>query len=437
MGKTKRILALLLAVVMVLGLAACSKPSTQPADSNASTPTPEPQKEITINFPSIWVGKDSKATIMGELITKFNEENAGKIKVVVEEIGDYQAYRDKMRTNITTGNVPDIFTFDNASETQLFFRSDKLMDLTAHLNDGWKNNFIESAIKGVEFDGKIVTLPFEFGVTPVWYNTRLLEKAKVTELPKTYTEFFAMCDKLKAAGIAPMSQMTGENAWTSMLWYSQLVVGIGGQDVYKNGFDDPAFLEAAKMMQKMYKYTTKDAVGAAAGVSAGHWLNERTAIFMNGPWFVGRLKKEGIENMYDFVNVAPAPVYEGGKGKEGAYIGFIQAYIGAAKQTDKAKEQAVVTFLKYLTNPDNVKKVSMASGALFVVKVDLGAGDGVEKLQAQMIEQSAAAPYVVPHFQGSVKPGVASEFPQALSALILGEMTPEKFVEALKKADSM
>ncbi len=435
MSKTQRILALLLAVVMLTGLAACSKPNTE--TGTAANTSEEPQKEITINFPSIWVGKDSKAGIMSELISAFNQENTGKIKVVVEEIGDYQAYRDKMRTNITTGNVPDVFTFDNASETQLFFRSDKLMDLSSYLNEGWKNDFIASAIKDVTFDNKIMAIPYEFGVTPVWYNTRLLEKANVTEIPKTYTEFFDMCEKLKAAGIAPTSQMTGENAWTSMLWYSQLVVAIGGPDVYKNGFDDPAFLEAAKIMQKMYQYTTKDAVGATAGVSAGHWINERTAIFMNGPWFVGRLKNEGVNNMYDVVEVAPAPVYEGGKGQEGGYIGFIQAYIGAAKQTDKAKEAAVVKFLKYITSPENVKKVSLASGAMFVVKFDLGSADNVEKLQAQMIEQSNKAPYIVPHFQGNVKPAVASEFPQALSGLILGDKTPEKFIEQLKRADSM
>lgn len=427
-----RIIAFAMMAIMVVSLAAC-----QPKAVEAPVTSPEPQKEITINFPTIWVGKDSKAAPMAELITKFNEENAGKIKVVVEEIGDYQAYRDKMRTNITTGTVPDVFTFDNASETQLFFKSDKLMDLTPYMNNGWRDNFIESAIKGVEFDSKIVSIPYEFGVTPVLYNSRLLEKVGVTEFPKNYTEFFTMCDKLQAAGITPMSQMTGENAWTSMLWYSQLVVAIGGPDVYKNGFEDPAFVEAAKMMQKMYKYTTKDAVGATAGVSAGHWLNERTAIFMNGPWFVGRLKKEGINNMYDAVKIAPAPVYEGGKGQEGGYIGFVQAYIGAAKQEDKAKEEAVIKFLQYLTDKENAKKVSMASGAMFVVKMDLTSGDQLERIQSIMIEQSNKAPYVIPHFQGSVKPAVANEFPQALSALILGEATPEQFVEQLKRADSM
>ena len=39
--------------------------------------------EITITWPSIWVGKDSKTTVIGELIDEFNAANAGSIKVVV------------------------------------------------------------------------------------------------------------------------------------------------------------------------------------------------------------------------------------------------------------------------------------------------------------------------------------------------------------------
>ena len=37
--------------------------------------------EIIINFPSIWVGKDSKAKVMDELVVKFNEDNKENIDV--------------------------------------------------------------------------------------------------------------------------------------------------------------------------------------------------------------------------------------------------------------------------------------------------------------------------------------------------------------------
>jgi len=63
-------------------------------------------------------------------------------------------------------------------------------------------------------------------------------------------------------------------------------------------------------------------------------------------------------------------------------------------------------------------------------------GDEMERLQKQMVELSNNAPYVVPHFNMSVKQEVATEFPQALSSMILGEKSPEQFVETLKEIDA-
>jgi raffinose/stachyose/melibiose transport system substrate-binding protein len=340
-----------------------------------------------------------------------------------------------MTTSIAAGSIPDIFIVKSGSKAEPFFKSGKLMDLTSYMNDGWKDRFIESSLQTVLYDGKTQAVPYEFGVTPVLYNAKLLKEVGYDKFPETYTEFFEMCEALKAKGIAANAQMTADNAWTSMLWYSQIVHSIGGADVFKKGLDDPAYLEAAKIMKKMFDYTTNDAVGAKAAVAAGHFLNERTATLMNGPWFIGRIKTEGINSLYDNTEVAPAPYYEGGKGAKGGYVGFVQANICAAKQDDKAKEEAVVKFLKYITEPENVKKISMASGAMFVVKTNVGANDEIERLQGQMMKQSSEAPYVVPHFEMSVSASVATEFPQALSALVLNDITPEQFIEMLKSAE--
>lgn len=93
-------------------------------------------------------------------------------------------------------------------------------------------------------------------------------------------------------------------------------------------------------------------------------------------------------------------------------------------------------FLKYLTSPDNVKKISLDSGSLFVIKYDVTKDDNVERLQTEMKKGMEAAPYIIPHFRASVSPAVGAEFPQALSGLVLGKYTPEQFVEQLKQADS-
>ena len=92
----KKALALLLALCMIFALCACGqqaapapaaeKPAEAPAAEAPAAEAPAaPAEEIVINFPSVWVGTDSKAPYMEKLIAQVNEENAGSIKVVVEE----------------------------------------------------------------------------------------------------------------------------------------------------------------------------------------------------------------------------------------------------------------------------------------------------------------------------------------------------------------
>ena len=111
----KKALALLLALCMVFALCACGQqaaPAPAAEAPAAEAPAAEeapaaPAQEVTINFPTVWVGTDSKAPYMEKLIAQFNEENAGSIKVVVEEQTDYQAARDTLRATITPGDSPD------------------------------------------------------------------------------------------------------------------------------------------------------------------------------------------------------------------------------------------------------------------------------------------------------------------------------------------
>ena len=247
-------------------------------------------------------------------------------------------------------------------------------------------------------------------------------------------EFFKMCEAVTATGKACTSQMTAKNAWTSMLWFSQALASAGGPDIYEKGLDDPAWVKAFEVMEKMYQYTTSDAIGADAGVSGGHFLNERTAVFMNGPWFIARYTSDGIPGLHENIGVAPAPMLMGGEGAPGGYVGGKQSSLAAGKQSDPAKEEAVVKFLKWLTTPENVARLSYSSGAMFIVKADLPSD--MDRLFIEMNEQKGNAPYVAKTFMnGMGSLPVVAEFPQALSALALGEVTPEGAVEMLKDAE--
>ena len=383
----KKLLSLLLVMIMVVALA---------------VPAYAANDEIIINFPSVWVGTDSKAPYMSQLIEQFNAENAGSIKVVVEEQTDYQAARDKLRTTITTGETPDLCIMDTTYDIKGYSEAGKFMDLTPYLEEGWGDDFAEGAFDAWSVDGKVYALPFESAVFTPIYNTKIFAEIGWDHFPATYDEFFQFCEDAKAKGYNAMGQMAGENAWSSMLWYSLIVEAIGGKDVYANGLSDPAFVQAAEVLKAMYDYTFDGAISAGAGDVNGHWLARDTAIYLNGPWWVANLYKE--DNAVDGVlladdcEVALNPSYEGGKG-EGGLVTTVQAFLAAAKQDDPAKEEAIVKFIKYITDPQHVSELALSSGAMFFVKYD--PSPDTNAISQKLTEVANSADFTILHVNGA------------------------------------
>ncbi len=419
----KKLLSLLLVMIMIVALA---------------VPAYAADDEIIINFPSVWVGTDSKAPYMAQLIENFNAENAGSIKVVVEEQSDYQAARDKLRTTITTGATPDLCIMDTTYDIKGYSEAGKFMDLTPYLEEGWGKDFADGAFDAWSVDGKVYALPFESAIFTPIYNTKIFADIGWDHFPATYDEFFQFCEDAKAKGYNAMGQMAGENAWSSMLWYSLIVEAIGGKDVYANGLQDPAFVQAAEVLKAMYDYTFEGAISAGAGDVNGHWLARDTAIYLNGPWWVANLYKE--DNAVDGVlladdcEVALNPTYEGGKG-EGGLVTTVQAFLAAAKQDDPAKEAAVVKFLKYLTDPQHVSELALSSGAMFFVKYEPSPDTNL--ISQKLTEVANNAEFTILHVNGAFPTAVSTEFPAAVSALVLGEVDAQGFVDQLQLAIDM
>ena len=413
----KKLLSLLLVMIMIVALA---------------VPAYAANDEIIINFPSIWVGTDSKAAYMSKLIDAFNAENAGSIKVVVEEQTDYQAYRDKIRTTITTGSAPDLCILDTTFDIKAYAESGKFMDLTPYLDEGWGKNFTDGAFDAWAVDGKVSILPFESAIFPIIYNTEILKEAGWDHFPATRDEFVQMLKDVKDAGFNACGQMAGDNAWTSMLWYSVLAEALGGKDLYADGLNNPAFVEAADMLKDMYDYTFTGAVSATASDVNGHWIARDTALYLNGPWWIGNLYKEdnAVDGVLlaDVCDVANFPETTG-------LVTTVQGFLAAAKQDDPAKEAAVVKFLQYLTDPEHVSELALSSGAMFFVKYTPSPDTSV--IAQKFTELANNAEYTVLHVNGAFPTAFSTEFPTAVQNLVLGEVDAQGFVDELQLAIDM
>jgi len=218
-----------------------------------------------------------------------------------------------------------------------------------------------------------------------------------------------------------------------MLWYSHLLASIGGEGVWDNRLPHAQYRQAADVMQRLFTdYTTRDAIGGDAGVSGGHFLSGNTAIFINGPWYIGRVRSDAPE-VYERTRLAPAPALAGGT--HGHQIGFQLSNLAAASTDDPDRAEAVVTFMKWMTEPENVRSVSLDSGSLFAVQFDIGNAD-LDHLQRQFIEIASNATFIVPHFQSQYPTDLVAEFGQNLGALALGEIDSNEFVTTLATYDN-
>lgn len=419
----KRTLSILVTVVFMLTLAL-------PVFSSGQQEMEE-QGEIVLNFPTFWVGQDSKAEPIAQMVEEFNAMYAGEIRVVIEPNPDTDGYRDKLNTQMATGSAPDIFVFNPDPTTFQYYDSDILFDFTEYMDDEWAADFQQSYLDESTRDGRLKTIPYEIGITPIWYNMDHLQSVGYDAPPETIDEFWEMADALKDAGVVPTSQMTGgSNAWTSMLWYSHIMASLGGPDVWDAELGDDIYVEAAEVLGMMYAdgNTTRDAVGGDAGVSGGHYMAGDTAAFINGPWYIGRIRGDAPE-VHGATALAAAPqVGEYG----GHQIGFLLSNLAAGNTDDPAKADAIVTFMQFMTDPANVQRVSEAAGSLFAIRHELG--EDADPLQREFVRAANEASFVVGHFQSQYPVQVVSEFGQALSALALGATDAEGFVQMLVDA---
>jgi raffinose/stachyose/melibiose transport system substrate-binding protein len=386
-------------------------------------------REIVLKWPAIWVGKDSKAPAIAEIVAAFNLANSGKIKVEIEPQPDYNAYEQKIRTSLAAGQSPgDIFTVSLNATTKEFYNSPLLMDFSKDFTGEWKDSFDPGAVAQSTINKKLKTLPFETAILPIWYNTDLLKKAGVTSIPGSINELWTAMDKLKAIGVMPMSQMSGDtNAWTSMIWFSHLAVSLGGPNVWDKPFTDKAFVESAKILKRMFvDYSTPDAVGAGAGVSGGHFLAGRTAIFSNGPWYAGRADLRATP-FFGSIVVAQAPVVGSTRNM---MISVLQANVAAGETKDAARKAAIIQFLKYLTSIESINKLAATSGAMFAV--DSGYTP-LDPFQKQFYDLAGKSKVTSGHLQAAYGAEATLEFGQQLGALVLGKITAEEFCALVEK----
>ncbi len=356
----KKIIALLLALVMVLSLAACGS-SEKALETEGKTPETQaavPETEAPVEAVEIKVAAIETAygsEIWQKVAAAFEETTGIKVNLTTDK-----NLEDVISASMQGGEFPDVIhlaTGRPAQLTEQFIKDQAIAEITDVLSmtvpgeeklvsEKISGGFTETSLTNPYADGKTYLAPMFYSPCGLFYNAKLFE-AKGWTVPTTWDEMWALGDVAKEEGIALFTYPTA--GYYDAFMYA-LIYSIGGADYfdavthYEEGIWDTD--ESAKLFEILDKLASYTHTSTPAQANNQDFTKnqlmvmEDKALFMpNGTWIVGEMAdaQTTLTNDFGWGMTALPAVEEGGAGY--SYCWFEQAWIPAgAENIDAAKQ---------------------------------------------------------------------------------------------------
>ncbi len=360
-----------------------------------------------------------------------------KIKVT----GDPKVW-EQLRPRFIGGTPPDLTYPGWGMDHWSLAEEGELMDLDKALDspaeDGkgtWRDTFEPSILALGKLEGKQYVLPYFFNINGWWYDPVVFAKNGWTA-PKTYDELLALCEKIKAKGIAPL---TFQGHYPYYMIEGMLLpwaLSVGGPDVIKacqnlepGAWKSPAILQAAKMIDELRKkgYFEEGAVGLTHTESQEDFIHGKAAMIPCGTWLYSEMSKQmpAGQKLEFFL----APAVAGGKGDPSSVMISIEPWMVPAKGKNP---DAAVGFYKYMSSLEKAKQFVQQKGTLTAIK----GSDATELPEVLKTPLAAfkASKNVWSQQYRNWYPKFDTETQNALTSMLTGDLTPEAFCDRVEAA---
>lgn len=203
----KKLLALVLALVMVLSLAACGgkadapaateAPKTEtPAETPAETPVEETPEPVTIYYLNYAVLETAHTDYWNQLIADFEKENPHiKVEVLTAAYNDVLTYV----TNRVGGGERVDLMYGEVTWNQVLASNGITSPITEVLDDDVLSQYEQSVLDCFLYEDEIYGLPTYISNLIVYANNNYLKEAGLdyTNPPKTTAELMQWCEALQ------------------------------------------------------------------------------------------------------------------------------------------------------------------------------------------------------------------------------------------------
>jgi glucose/mannose transport system substrate-binding protein len=212
-----------------------------------------------------------------------------------------------LATRMQAGDPPDSFQVHAGHELiDSWVKADKMEPVTQIFKDnGWLDKYPPGVIDVLSYNGEIWSVPVNIHRSNVlWYNMKVFADNGL-EPPTTFDEFFAVADKLQAAGVTPLA--LGDNGiWAATHLMESVLLGTLGPDGYRglwDGTTDWNGAEAKSALEtfsKMMGYVNEDHAALSWDQAAQLVADGDAAMTIMGDWAEGYFKSINLTPNVDF-----------------------------------------------------------------------------------------------------------------------------------------
>lgn len=382
----KKLLAALLTVSMVATmLTGCavstdtgeaSAPAAESSASAEAAPATEAtgdEIEITWMF---WDDLDATEDLISrgyrDVINRFNEDYAGTyhVNVITTNLEEYDT---KLNALIAANDTPDMFICNPGPNLTQYVEAGVAADLTDILTNqekDWYDGFSGGIFEKITYDGKIMAVPTNFAAACVFYNTEIFEEAGA-EVPTTFDELLAACEKIQAAGYTPISCSAG-TPWCLSMVAGYLCDRVAGPDnltkIANNemAWTDAKHIEAGNKLKELSQYFQKSAAGDSNDQATAGLYNGEAAMLIQGSWAIAQIN--GNNPVFEEkCGVFQFPAVDGGADPNRMIVKTDNLVMSSTTE----HPEAVIALMKYFTDETAQKYTAEVGGKIPVV-------DGVE-----------------------------------------------------------
>ncbi len=162
------------------------------------------------------------------VIEQFKKENPSVD--VKFNVYDHESYKKSIRNWLTSAS-PDVVYWYVGTRMKQFSEPGLLEDVSDVYTATVKDELGKVAVGLVTDKGKQYGMPYTYYHWGVYYRKDLFAKAGVTAAPKTWAEFTAACEKIKASGVDPIA-IGSKDLWPTAGWFDYLNMRTNGIDFH-------------------------------------------------------------------------------------------------------------------------------------------------------------------------------------------------------------